>query len=218
MRCVISGDSCWCMAKPIQYCKIISLQLNKFLKKHTMETTKKRKTRPGSKQITWELAYRVNFLLWCIDTAEFFKLFFWLMIQSLFCTLCQRRVPLCYFKAGWVLNMESLSALQEAATVLPKFICKVWPWYTFSPDGGKSRVCPKQLLSPESTSTNDPGSTLNKLLLFCPPSSVLLGECVSVEDAEWLSAKTNASALFGFSCLLPGSLGRAKTIQPSVAT
>ena len=24
-------DSCWCMAKPIQYCKVISLQLNKFI-------------------------------------------------------------------------------------------------------------------------------------------------------------------------------------------
>ena len=23
----MSGDSCWCMAKPIQYCKVISLQL-----------------------------------------------------------------------------------------------------------------------------------------------------------------------------------------------
>ena len=79
-------------------------------------------------------------------------------------------------------------------------------------------MCPKQLLPPESTSTNDPGSALNEQLLFCPPSSVLLGECVSVEDAEWLSAKKDASALFGFSCLLPGGLGRAKTIQPRVAT
>ena len=29
--CTPVADSCWCMAKPIQYCKVISLQLNKFL-------------------------------------------------------------------------------------------------------------------------------------------------------------------------------------------
>ena len=27
------ADSCQCMAKPIQYCKVISLQLNKFINK-----------------------------------------------------------------------------------------------------------------------------------------------------------------------------------------
>ena len=27
-------DSCQCMAKPIQYCKVISLQLNKFILKN----------------------------------------------------------------------------------------------------------------------------------------------------------------------------------------
>ena len=26
--CIPVADSCWCMAKPIQYCKVISLQLN----------------------------------------------------------------------------------------------------------------------------------------------------------------------------------------------
>ena len=26
--CTPMVDSCWCMAKPIQYCKVISLQLN----------------------------------------------------------------------------------------------------------------------------------------------------------------------------------------------
>ena len=29
--CIPVVDSCWCMAKPIQYCKVISLQLNKFI-------------------------------------------------------------------------------------------------------------------------------------------------------------------------------------------
>ena len=29
--CTSVVDSCWCMAKPIQYCKVISLQLNKFI-------------------------------------------------------------------------------------------------------------------------------------------------------------------------------------------
>ena len=29
--CTPMADSCWCMAKPIQYCKVISLQLNKFI-------------------------------------------------------------------------------------------------------------------------------------------------------------------------------------------
>ena len=31
--CTPMADSCWCMAKPIQYCKVISLQLNKFILK-----------------------------------------------------------------------------------------------------------------------------------------------------------------------------------------
>ena len=29
--CIPVVDSCWCMAKPIQYCKVINLQLNKFI-------------------------------------------------------------------------------------------------------------------------------------------------------------------------------------------
>ena len=32
--CVPVADSCQCMAKPIQYCKVISLQLNKFIFKN----------------------------------------------------------------------------------------------------------------------------------------------------------------------------------------
>ena len=28
---ILVADSCWCMAKPIQYCKVINLQLNKFI-------------------------------------------------------------------------------------------------------------------------------------------------------------------------------------------
>ena len=37
--CTPMADSCWCMAKPIQYCKVISLQLNKFIlkKKRTFQ-------------------------------------------------------------------------------------------------------------------------------------------------------------------------------------
>ena len=31
--CTSMGDSCQCMAKPIQYCKVISFQLNKLIKK-----------------------------------------------------------------------------------------------------------------------------------------------------------------------------------------
>ena len=31
--CIPRADSCQCMAKPIQYCKVISLQLNKFILK-----------------------------------------------------------------------------------------------------------------------------------------------------------------------------------------
>ena len=31
--CIPVADSCWCMAKPIQYCKVISFQLNKFILK-----------------------------------------------------------------------------------------------------------------------------------------------------------------------------------------
>ena len=29
--CIPVVDSCWCMAKPLQYCKVINLQLNKFI-------------------------------------------------------------------------------------------------------------------------------------------------------------------------------------------
>ena len=32
--CTPMADPCQCMAKPIQYCKIISLQLNKFILKN----------------------------------------------------------------------------------------------------------------------------------------------------------------------------------------
>ena len=35
------ADSCWCMAKPIQYCKVISLQLNKLKKKKKIRDTKR---------------------------------------------------------------------------------------------------------------------------------------------------------------------------------
>ena len=35
------ADSCWCMAKPIQYCKVISLQLNKFILKKLKSKLKK---------------------------------------------------------------------------------------------------------------------------------------------------------------------------------
>ena len=31
--CTPMADSCQCMAKPLQYCKVISLQLNTFFKK-----------------------------------------------------------------------------------------------------------------------------------------------------------------------------------------
>jgi len=31
--CIPVADSCGCMAKPIQYCKVIYLQLNKFILK-----------------------------------------------------------------------------------------------------------------------------------------------------------------------------------------
>ena len=31
--CTPMADSCQCVAKPIQYCKVISLQLNKFILK-----------------------------------------------------------------------------------------------------------------------------------------------------------------------------------------
>ena len=34
--CIPVADSCWCMAKPIQYCKVISLQLNKFILKKSI--------------------------------------------------------------------------------------------------------------------------------------------------------------------------------------
>ena len=36
--CTPVTDSCWCMAKPIQYCKVISLQLNKFILKKKKES------------------------------------------------------------------------------------------------------------------------------------------------------------------------------------
>ena len=39
--CAPMVDSCWCMAKPIQYCKVISLQLNKF--KNNLKNIKKKK-------------------------------------------------------------------------------------------------------------------------------------------------------------------------------
>ena len=41
--CTPMADSCQCMAKPIQYCKVISLQLNNFiLKKIKLNNKKKR--------------------------------------------------------------------------------------------------------------------------------------------------------------------------------
>ena len=46
-RCTPVADSCRCMAKPIQYCKVISLQLNKFIfkKKEINELKLKKKER-----------------------------------------------------------------------------------------------------------------------------------------------------------------------------
>ena len=42
--CTPVVDSCQCMAKPIQYCKVISLQLNKFtLKNKTKQNQNKTK-------------------------------------------------------------------------------------------------------------------------------------------------------------------------------
>ena len=35
--CTPMADSCQCMAKPLQYCKVISLQLNKIFKKKKKE-------------------------------------------------------------------------------------------------------------------------------------------------------------------------------------
>ena len=43
--CTPVADSCWCMAKPIQYCKVICLQLNKFKKNLSRLTTKERRHR-----------------------------------------------------------------------------------------------------------------------------------------------------------------------------
>ena len=40
--CIPVADSCWCMAKPIQYCKVISLQLkqiNLYIKKEDLKIT-----------------------------------------------------------------------------------------------------------------------------------------------------------------------------------
>ena len=64
-------------------------------------------------------------------------------------------IPILYFvskKSPSLLFQSRLSSehgepecFQGAATVLPKFICKVWPWYTFSPDGGKLRVVQSNL-------------------------------------------------------------------------
>jgi len=39
--CTPLGDSCPCMAKPIQYCKVISLQLKKKVNKHNGKKKKK---------------------------------------------------------------------------------------------------------------------------------------------------------------------------------
>ena len=38
--CTPMADSCQCMAKPLQYCKVISLQLNKFEKKVILKINK----------------------------------------------------------------------------------------------------------------------------------------------------------------------------------
>ena len=38
-KCIPVADSCWCMAKPIQYCKVINLQLKKNLKKKVYSNT-----------------------------------------------------------------------------------------------------------------------------------------------------------------------------------
>ena len=40
--CIPVMDSCWCMAKPIQYCKVINLQLNKFIFKKKNQSSRMR--------------------------------------------------------------------------------------------------------------------------------------------------------------------------------
>jgi len=39
--CTPVADSCWCVAKPIQYCKVISIQLNKFILKKKKKEMKR---------------------------------------------------------------------------------------------------------------------------------------------------------------------------------
>ena len=66
------ADSCWCMAKPIQYCKVISLQLNKFIlkkkKQHWIPSMLKEETEtyPQSKinSLGW------NIFLFCSLSTE----------------------------------------------------------------------------------------------------------------------------------------------------
>ena len=41
--CTPVADSCWCVAKPIQYCKVISIQLNKFI----LKKKKRNEENPG---------------------------------------------------------------------------------------------------------------------------------------------------------------------------
>lgn len=177
------------------------------------------KARLGSRQIAWELADRVNLLLWCIDTAECFNLFLWLMLQSLFCTLCQRRVPLCYFKAGWVLNMGSLSAFRELQLSCRNLFVKsdhdthsllmVENWEL------SKATCISRIHSHKQSRIHTKWAAAVLPAQFSPFGRMCI--CHGCRVAGWLQ-KMNASALLGFSCLLPGSLGRAETIQPSVAT
>ena len=44
--CTPVADSCWCVAEPIQYCKVISLQLNKFKLKKKKRTSREEKLWP----------------------------------------------------------------------------------------------------------------------------------------------------------------------------
>ena len=60
-------DSCWCMAKPIQYCKVISLQLNKLKKKKNLHGTKDFSLcgmvlYPNTENCTWRVIGLCNYM------------------------------------------------------------------------------------------------------------------------------------------------------------
>ena len=50
-ECILVADSCWCMAKPIQYCKVINLQLK--LKKFTLKKKKKSRLNTLLSKVAW---------------------------------------------------------------------------------------------------------------------------------------------------------------------